>query len=293
MEGEHGATPEQLVERMVRLLDVEELDTDLYRGARASSPNAQGTVFGGQVIAQALMAASRSVEAVRIPHSLHAYFMRAGDTRHSVVYQVMRDYDGRSFATRRVVALQHGRPILNLAASFHVKEDGFTHQAPMPDVPAPEDLMPDGDYLRQLGDVLLPSALEHMTRPRPIEFRTLRPTPFNTPRSQQWAWFRAAAPLADDPALHRAVLAYTSDMMLLNTSTLPHGMSWMTHPMQQASLDHALWLHEDFRADDWLLYATESPWAGHARGFNRGQIFSRDGRLVASVAQEGLIRLKK
>ncbi|RJF80534.1 acyl-CoA thioesterase II [Oleomonas cavernae] len=292
MDGEFGLTAAELVERMVRLLDVEEIDTDLYRGPRSIRPNMQGRVFGGQVIAQALVSASRSVEEGRVAHSLHAYFMRAGDPAHPIIYQVMRDYDGRSFATRRVVALQHGKPILNLAASFQVPEGGMAHQAAMPEVPLPEALMSEADYWAQHGDSLRPGVKDNLIQPRPVEFRIVHP-PVRGPRpAQQRGWFRAAAPLGDDPALHRAVLAFASDMMLLHTSTLPHGVSWMTHSVQTASLDHALWLHEDFRADDWLLYATESPWAGHARGFNRGQIFARDGRLVASVTQEGLIRMR-
>lgn len=292
MDGEHGATPAELVERMVRLLDVEEIDTDLYRGPRSTRPNMQGRVFGGQVIGQALVSASRSVDEGRVAHSLHAYFMRAGDPAHPIVYQVMRDYDGRSFATRRVVALQHGKPILNLAASFQVPEGGMAHQAPMPEVPPPEALMAEADYWAMHGDTLRPGVKENLIQPRPVEFRIVHP-PVPGPRpAQQRGWFRAAAPLPDDPAVHRAVLAFASDMMLLHTSTLPHGVSWMTHSVQTASLDHALWLHEDFRADDWLLYATDSPWSGHARGFNRGQVFTRDGRLVASVTQEGLIRMR-
>ncbi|RJF89278.1 acyl-CoA thioesterase II [Oleomonas cavernae] len=293
MDGEYRATPEQLVERMVHLLDIEEIDTDLYRGDRAIHPNMQGRVFGGQVIAQALVSATRSVEEGRVAHSLHAYFMRAGDPAHPILYQVTRDYDGRSFATRRVVALQRGKPILNLAASFHVPEDGIAHQTAMPEVPPPEELLPEVDYWTKHGDGLRPGMKEIMTRRWPVEFRMVHPAKPGPTLPRLHGWFRAAAPLADDPALHRAVLAFASDMILLHTSTLPHGGIWMTQPIQTASLDHALWLHEDFRADKWLLYATDSPWAGHARGFNRGQIFARDGRLVASVAQEGLMRTHK
>lgn len=286
--------PETLVDNLVRLLDVEELDTDLYRGAQP--PRARGRVFGGQVIAQGLMAATRSVEAGRTAHSLHAYFMRAGDDSLPIIYRVERDFDGRSFATRRVIAIQNGRPILNMAASFQVFEEGLAHQARMPDVPPPEELMSEVEAVARHRDRIPESVARYLTRPRPIEFcrvGTYSPLAPEKTEPFQHSWFRAVAPVGDDPDMHRAILAFASDMMLLGTSTLPHGVSWMTHNLQTASLDHALWLHEEVRVDDWLLYATDSPWAGHARGFNRGRIFSRDGRLIASTAQEGLIRLRE
>ncbi len=286
-------SPEALAQGLVALLDVEEIDTDLYRGAR--QPGGEGRVFGGQVIAQALQAAQRSTEAPRTAHSLHAYFMRPGDDRYPILYRVERDFEGRSFATRRVIAMQKGKPILNLACSFQTPEEGLHHQDAMPDVPAPDTLTPERELLARLGDQVPAPLRAFLQRPRPIELRPVDPRQMLAPEPRdptQAIWFRLVAPIGDDPALHRAVLAYASDFALLGTSTLPHGVNWLIDDMQTASLDHALWLHEPFRADEWLLYTTDSPWAGHARGFNRGRIFSADGRLVASVAQEGLIRLR-
>jgi len=285
--------PTALAEGLVDLLDVEEIDTDLYRGKR--QPGGEGRVFGGQVIAQALQAAQRSTDAPRAAHSLHAYFMRPGDEHYPILYRVVRDFEGRSFATRRVIAMQRGKPILNLAASFQIPEEGLHHQDVMPDVPAPETLQSERELRGAVIDKAPEALRRHLLRPRPIEIRPVKPRDWfggeKRPPAQA-SWFRISAPIGDDPAMHRAVLAYASDMTLLGTSTLPHGVSWLTHNMQSASLDHALWFHQDFRADEWLLYATDSPWAGHARGFNRGKIFARDGRLVASVAQEGLIRMR-
>ncbi|MEJ8629242.1 acyl-CoA thioesterase II [Sphingomonas sp. I4] len=286
-------TPDALAQGLIALLDVEEIDTDLYRGARR--PGGEGRVFGGQVIAQALQAAQRSTDGPRTAHSLHAYFMRPGDERYPIIYRVERDFEGRSFATRRVIAMQKGKPILNLACSFQTPEDGLHHQDAMPAVPMPDALTPERELLARLGDQVPAPMRAFMQRPRPIELRPVDPRQMLSPEPRepfQAIWFRLVAPIGDDPALHRAILAYASDFALLGTSTLPHGVSWLIHDMQTASLDHALWLHEPFRADEWLLYTTDSPWAGHARGFNRGRIFSADGRLVASVAQEGLIRLR-
>ncbi|RJF93602.1 acyl-CoA thioesterase [Sphingomonas cavernae] len=286
-------TPEGLIERLKILLDVEEIDRDLYRGARVTE--GRGRVFGGQVIAQALAAASRSVDDGRPPHSLHAYFMRPGDDALPIIYRVERDFDGRSFATRRVIALQRGVPILNMAASFQIPETGLMHQTAMPEVPPPEALKPEQEIVRRNADTVPEELLKWMSSPRPIEIRPVvsrwEKTDHILPPAQN-IWVRAVAPLGDDPGVHRAVLAYLSDFMLLATSTLPHGVHWSTAAVQTASLDHALWIHEDFRADEWLLYSMDSPWAGHARGFNRGSLFTRDGRLVASVTQEGLIRLR-
>jgi acyl-CoA thioesterase-2 len=283
-------TPELLVETLVALLDLEALDTDLYRGARL--PGGKGRVFGGQVIGQALQAAQRSVED-KVAHSLHAYFMRAGDAEQPIVFQVTRDFDGRSFATRRVMALQGGQPMLVLAASFQHEEEGLHHQDMMPDVPPPEALGSEAEVQAEMGDELSDPVRRFLAQPRPIEMRPVAPGDWlrSEPRPPvQHSWFRTVAPLPDDPMLHRAVLAYASDMLLLGTSMMPHSVRLGDPRMQTASLDHALWLHEPFRFDDWLLYTTDSPWAGNGRGFNRGRIFTRDGRLVASVAQEGLIR---
>ncbi len=286
-------TPEQLVTGLIDLLDVEEIDTDLYRGAR--NPGGIGRVFGGQVIAQALQAAQRSVEGDKAAHSLHAYFMRAGDENFPIVYRVVRDFEGRSFATRRVIALQKGAPILSMSASFQTPEDGLHHQDAMPDVTMPEDLKSEQQLRLEAIDDIPERMREFFLRPRPIEIRPVSPRFWTNPVKSAPvynSWFRVVAPLPDEPALHRAMLSYMSDMALLGTAMLPHGVNWMTRKMQNASLDHAIWLHEPFRADDWLLYTTDSPWSGHARGFNRGRIFTRDGRLVASTTQEGLMRLR-
>ncbi len=287
-------TPAQLAQQLVDLLDIEEIDTDLYRGPRGT--DGFGRVFGGQVIAQALQAAQRSTEAPKQAHSLHAYFMRPGDESHPILYRVVRDFDGKSFATRRVIATQRGVPILNLACSLQAPEGGLAHQDAMPDVPPPEELTSDRDLRLAMIDRIPEKFRAMFLRPRMVDIRPVSPRSWLDPVQQeprQNSWFRVVAPIGDDPALHRAILAYASDMSLLGTATLAHGVNWMTHKLQTASLDHALWLHEDFRADDWLLYVCDSPWAGHARGFNRGKIFARDGRLVASVAQEGLIRLRE
>ena len=286
-------TPEALAAGLVDLLDVEEIDTDLYRGKR--QPGGVGRVFGGQVIAQALQAAQRSTDLPKVAHSLHAYFMRPGDEDLPIVFRVVRDFEGRSFATRRVIAMQRGKPILNMAASFQVPEEGLHHQDAMPDVPAPDELKSERQIREEMADEIPERFRPFLLRPRPIEIRPVHARSWFRPERReprQQSWFRLAAPIGDDPATHRAILAYASDFALLGTATLPHGVNWMTHNLQTASLDHAVWLHEPFRADDWLLYDCDSPWAGHARGFNRGRVFSRDGRLVASTAQEGLMRLR-
>lgn len=287
-------TPTELVTQLTTLLDVEEIDTDLYRGPRL--PGGVGRVFGGQVIAQALQAAQRSVDGNKVAHSLHAYFMRPGDENHPIIFRVVRDFEGRSFANRRIIAMQKGQPILNMTASFQAPAEGLAHQDAMPDVPDPDDLRSEHELREQIRDQVPEKFRRFFLRARPIEIRPVNPRNWFAPEKiapHQHSWFRVVAPLPDDLALHRAMLAYASDMTLLGTCLLPHGVSWMTGDVQTASLDHAIWLHEPFRFDDWLLYTTDSPWAGHSRGFNRGKIFARDGRLVASVAQEGLIRLKR
>jgi acyl-CoA thioesterase-2 len=286
--------PANLTRALVDLLTIEQLDTDLYRGAR--QPGGVGRVFGGQVIAQALQAAQRSTEPPKTAHSLHAYFMRPGSEDYPIIFRVVRDFEGRSFATRRVIAMQQGKPILNMAASFQTPEDGLHHQDTMPDVPGPETLKSDAELRHEMADEIPEKWRRHMLRARPIEIRPVHPRSWLRPEPRepaQYSWFRLVSPIGDDAAMHRAILAYASDMSLLGTSMLPHGINWMTHNIQTASLDHALWFHEPFRADQWLLYACDSPWAGHARGFNRGRIFTQDGRLVASAAQEGLIRLRE
>ena len=283
--------PAGMIAQLETLLTVEELDRDLYRGAR--QPEGRGRVFGGQVIAQALMAAARSAETERLPHSLHAYFMRPGDEQIPIIYRVNRDYDGGSFSTRRVVAFQKGEPILNMAASFQKLEQGLEHQFAMPDVPPPEDLPSEAEERLKVADQV-PEHLRHFfVRPRPFEIRHASPwTPLETEPQEpvQHVWFKAVAPVSGRPEMHRAMLAWASDMHLLGTTMRPHGLSWLRPGVQTASLDHALWFHGDVRVDEWLLYSTDAPWSGRGRGFNRGMIFARDGRLVASVAQEGLMR---
>ncbi|WP_136162411.1 acyl-CoA thioesterase [Sphingomonas flavalba] len=290
-DAETPADPASLIAALTALLDVEQIDIDLYRGPQ--KPDGIGRVYGGQVIAQALVAATHATPPERVVHSLHAYFMRPGDEDQPIIYRVKRDHDGGSFSTRRVIAFQRGQPILSLAASFQKRESGLAHQAEMPAVPAPEDL-PDEMELRRAFAPRVPEKWRpFFLRPRPFEMRPVGSHGWMTGETEppaQQIWLRAAAPVGDDPALHRAMLAYMSDMFLLGTAMRPHGVSWLDADMQTASLDHALWLHEDFRVDDWLLYTTDSPWAGGGRGFNRGALFTRDGRLIASAAQEGLIR---
>lgn len=286
-----GPTPERLVANLTKVWTVTPLEHDRFLGERL--PGGEGRVFGGEVIAQALMAATQTVKPDRVAHSLHAYFMRSGSEEHDIVYRVERDFDGGSFSNRRVIAIQQDRPILNLTASFHKAEDGLEHQDTMPEVPAPEDLPTEAEMRRAAAENMPERFRRQMLRPRAIEFRPVEPRHWMNSEKREpltHSWFRTVAPLADDPLLHRAVLTYVSDMTLLGTCALPHGLSWMTGELQGASLDHALWLHDDFRCDEWMLYVTDSPWAARARGFNRGRIYTRDGRLVANVAQEGLVR---
>jgi len=288
----HTPTPEQLVADLVLLLDLNPRDQDRFVGRRKKG--GIGRVFGGQVIAQALGAAERTVAEDRHAHSLHAYFLRPGNEEGEVHFRVRRDFDGASFSNRRVVAMQDGMAILNLTASFQREREGFNHQhIAMPDVPPPEDIVSDNLLRREFGDAIGGDRGAQIARPWPIDTRSIEPRAWMDPAPREpvtHGWFRTVAPLPDDPRVHRAVLAYASDLQLLSTAMLPHGVTWHRGEVKAASLDHAIWFHEPFRADEWLLYVTDSPWAGHARGFNRGQIFSRDGRLVASVAQEGLIR---
>jgi acyl-CoA thioesterase-2 len=278
------------VAQLLSILDLEPLEHNLFRG-RSPQVGWQ-RVFGGQVIGQALVACCRTVES-RQPHSLHAYFLLAGDPSVPIIYEVDRIRDGKSFTTRRVVAIQHGRPIYAMTVSFHVQEEGFDHRVPMPAVPPPEQL-PSEQEIKQTVLPMMPDPVrKYYERERPIE---LRPVEFGRYLGQRQAgdkfhvWIRTTGPLPDDPAIHQCVLAYASDMTLLDTSLIPHGKTVFQKEIQPASLDHALWFHRPFRADDWLLYAQDSPSAHGARGFSRGLIFARDGTLVASVAQEGLIR---
>jgi acyl-CoA thioesterase II len=281
-----------VLDGLVALLGLEKIEEDLFRGQ--SQDLGWGTVFGGQVVGQALSAAVQTVPADRHVHSLHAYFLRPGDVKRPIVYAVDRIRDGNSFTTRRVVATQHGKAIFNLAASFQADETGFEHQDEMPEAPAPESLQTEQDLARALGDRLPPALMQRATSVRPFEMRPvappadpLKPAP-GPPR--RMVWLRAIKRLSDETALHRYLLAYASDHSFITTSLLPHGVTWITPGMQIASLDHVMWFHQPFRVDDWLLYVIDSPAAHGGRGLVRGRVFSRDGKLVASTAQEGLIR---
>ena len=273
-EGERGAALQALVAQ----LRLEQLEHNLFRGS--SSDIGAPAVFGGQVLGQALMAAARTVPQ-HAAHSLHGYFLRPGDKAAPIVYDVDRIRDGASFTTRRVVAIQHGEPIFHMSASFHRREEGVSHAPAMPEVPAPEQTRPREAALRAVDEVFDLRFVD------PRDPATAGPRP-----AVNRAWLRTAEALPDDPVLHQALLAYVSDYSLLGVAMQPHGLHFKQPGVQGVSLDHAMWFHRDFRCDDWLLYDTESPSAAHARGFCRGSLFSRDGRLVASVAQEGLIRVR-
>jgi acyl-CoA thioesterase-2 len=278
------------VDRLIEILDLEELEVNIFRG-RSPQENRQ-RVFGGQVAGQALVAAGRTVVRGAV-HSLHAYFLRPGDPTKPILYEVDRIRDGRTFTTRRVVALQHGKAIFNLATSFQPEEAGPEHQVEMPEAPDPETLPDPQELLAQAKDSLPREALEWLTRDRPIEVRPVAVgNPFKPVKRppRQLVWMRASRRLPDDLLLHQCVVAYASDLSLLDTATLPHAIAWNDPHYLMASLDHAMWFHRSFRADEWLLYAQESPAAHGARGFTLGRLFTRDGRLVVSVAQEGLIR---
>ncbi|HET7314606.1 acyl-CoA thioesterase II [Salinisphaera sp.] len=289
--------PEALVADLLTQLDLEVLEDRLFRG---SSRNLGGrSVFGGQVAGQAMVAATRTVASGQLAHSMHGYFLRPGDMDKPIVYEVENIRDGRSFAARRVQAIQHGRPIFSMLASFHVAEDGYVHQAEMPDVPGPEGLASHDELRHEWVGALdrVPESLrEAVGRDIAIDLRPVEPWNMLAPdqrEPKQYVWFRTKAALPADRALHRAVLTYASDFNLLTTAQLPHGVSFFTPGMQMASIDHALWFHGDPAVDDWLLYAMDSPGAQDARGLSRGLIFTRDGRLAASVVQEGLIRHRR
>jgi len=278
------------LDRLVDLLDLERIEIDIFRGKQPTESLQR--VFGGQVAGQALVAAGRTVPADRPVHSLHAYFLRPGDPSLPIVYEVDRIRDGRSFTTRRVVGIQHGKPIFNLSASFQLVETGIEHATPMPPVPEPETL-------QRLEDRMAPYAGEldgWYTRPRPIDVRYVGDPPRVAKdtgaraRSSQ-VWMRADGVLPDDPLLHVCAVTFASDMTLLDSTLLNHGLAWGTGDVLGASLDHAMWFHRPFRADAWWLYDQESPWTGAARGLARGSIFTRDGSLAVSVVQEGLLRV--
>jgi len=279
------------VEQLTAIVDLEPLEHNLFRG-RSPQVGWQ-RVFGGQVIAQALVAGSRTVDPERRVHSLHGYFMRPGDPAVPIIYEVDRIRDGKSFTTRRVVAIQHGEAIFSMSASFQIAEDGLSHQIAMPDVPDPDDLVPEAELKALYLESAPANVKAYWNRERPIELRpvSLKHYISDEPLEPvQNVWFRASEPLPDDRGVHECVLAYASDMTLLDTALFAHGKSVFSRDLQVASLDHALWFHHPVKADEWLLYAADSPSSSGARGFTRGSVFSRDGKLVASSAQEGLIR---
>jgi acyl-CoA thioesterase-2 len=284
---------DQRLADLLALLELEQLEINLFRGASRDIGSPQ--VFGGQVLGQALSAAAATVEG-RVVHSLHAYFLRRGDCNAPIVYQVDRSLDGHSFSNRRVVAIQHGQQIFNMAASFQATEAGFDHQIGMPPVPPPESLADSSGPPAQLLERLPERVRRFFEQPRPFEFRMVQSIDYLHPQRappERQIWFRAVDALAEDEMLHRRLLAYVSDFFLLDTATLPHGTSFRKPTLVMASIDHALWFHRTLRVDDWLLYAMESPSASGARGFARASVFARDGRLVASAAQEGLVRSRK
>jgi len=284
------------VQEVLDILDLEPLEVNLFRGR---SPQSRWQrVFGGQVIGQALVAACRSVEdvAARPPHSLHAYFLLGGDPKVPIIYEVDRIRDGKSFTTRNVKAIQHGRAIFSMSVSFHLSEPGLAHQVKMPDVPKPDQLPSDEELKDRIYPLLPEPARRYYERERPIEFRPVEFSRYLGEKSENGrfdVWIRATGRLPDEPAIHQCVLAYASDMMLLDAALIPHGRSVFSEDIMAASLDHALWFHRPFRADEWLLYAQDSPSLADSRGFSRGLIFASDGTLVASVAQEGLLRQRR
>lgn len=279
------------VAELLNLLELERLEVDLFRGV-GSGGETTVRIFGGHVIAQALAAAYGTVEG-RLSHSLHAYFIRPGDPSIPVIYSVDRARDGGSFTTRRVVAIQHGKQILNMSASFHIKEDGWNHQHPMPDVAGPDGLSSREELREKAADQVSDQQRADFLRPRPIEIREIAPQDFFNPVAAPDAnqlWFRMLGAEGASPAMQHCLLAYASDMNLLGSSLRPHGLTWFKGGVMTASLDHAMWFHAPISFGAWHLYSMDSPFTGGARGFNRGRIYTHDGQLVASVAQEGLMR---
>lgn len=276
---------------VIGLLGLERIEDNIFRGDSRDIGSPQ--VFGGQVIGQALSAAQRTVDG-RVAHSLHAYFLRRGDVSSPIIYEVDRARDGGTFSNRRVVAIQHGRPILNMAASFQLPESGLEHQAEMPDVPGPDGIKDFADIAKDRLEQIPSKMRRYLTKERPFEFRHVEPIQFDQRENlppKKHVWIRAVDKLPDDPALHQNLLTYVSDHELLGTATLPHRQSFKRSNVIMASLDHALWFHGNVRVDDWLLYAMDSPSSSGARGLSRGQIFTKSGRLVASTTQEGLMRV--
>ena len=285
--------PSTALKALLAVLDLEQIEDNLFRGARGSE--GWQRVYGGQVLGQALMAALRTVDPARSVHSLHGDFLLAGDPSLPIVYDVERTRDGGSFTTRRVKAIQHGAAIFTMSASFHKLEEGLEHQSAMPEVPAPESLPNPKDLIAGLIDKLPAAMRSYWERDRPIDMRIVDISRYLGREKKvpvQQIWFRAAGRLPDDPAVHQAVLAYASDFTLLDTALIAHGKLLFDADIQLASLDHSLWYHRPFRADEWMLYVQDSPNAHGARGFSRGSIYTREGALIASAAQEGLMRLR-
>ncbi|MCL2725514.1 MAG: acyl-CoA thioesterase II [Polyangiaceae bacterium] len=284
----------KVLDELVELLGLESIEENLFRGQ--SQDLGWGTVYGGHVLGQALSAAVRTVPAERRVHSMHAYFLRPGDVSKPIIYDVDRTRDGGSFNTRRVVAIQSGHPIFHAAASFQIDEPGFEHAEAMPNAPAPHTLRTEQERLLVHADRLPAFLRKRLTSARPFEVRPIEPdddpfTPSKHP-PHRMVWFKTAGRLPDDPALHAYLFAYASDYSFLTTALFPHGATWITPGMQIASLDHVIWFHAPFRVDEWLLHVVDSPAAHGARGFVRGRVYTQSGRLVASTAQEGLIRMK-
>ncbi|MBL4680481.1 MAG: acyl-CoA thioesterase II [Pseudomonadales bacterium] len=283
----------QELKDLLDLLDLEPIEVNIFRGV--SPDEGWQRVYGGQVIGQALVAASRTVEdQSRLAHSLHGYFLRPGDTTIPILYEVDRIRDGKSFTTRRVVATQRGRAIFSMSVSFQVAEDGLEHQFEKPNVKNPEDCLTQIELNEKFSDDIPEAFKQRSLRPQPIEMRFVEPInqfkPVKMPPHQN-TWIKAADTMPDDLRLHQCLLAYASDMTLIDTAVRPHGLSWTDDNFQVASLDHAMWFHRPFKMDDWLLYAQDSPYAGGARGLSRGAFYTQKGELISSVAQEGLIRL--
>lgn len=281
-----------VVADLLSLLELEKLEVNIYRGQNRDLGT--GRVFGGQVFAQALVAARRTIDESREAHSVHGYFLRAGDLNAPIVFFVDRPRDGGSFTSRRVTAIQHGEAIFHLSASFHVAEPGLEHQGDMPAAPDPESLRPELEVLRERVDSLPADLRSVLTQDRPIDVRRIPSDVWaRDDRRSRALWFRVMSPLPDATIVHQAILAYASDYGFLPTALVPHDVSYYDPRLQMASLDHTLWMHRAFRADEWLLYVMDSPAAAGARGFVRGEVFTQSGTLVASVAQEGLIRLRE
>ncbi len=279
---------EKLISGLLRTFDLtaEEGDEFIFP---AFNSTVRERIFGGQVIAQAIVAADRTVDDEKNIHSLHSYFLRAGDETKPLHFRVHRDFDGRSISNRRVVVRQDEKVIFNLTASFQKAAEGLDHQIIMPDVLPPEQCMSAMEQIAR-NPLISDQHVERMSMPRPFEVRSFRPEGKH-PEARQYQWFKTVAPLPDDPLIHRATLAFASDMGLLSTSMIPHGLHWTTPGLFSTSLDHAMWFHDDFRVDQWICYVMDSDWTGNTRGLNRGSLYTEDGLLVATAVQEGMIRL--